>query len=75
MKTFEEIIGDRKLHELTDEEIDQIVQEMNPDQLSKFEKSLKKESKRRAPSKKQGKNLDELNKALFGGEESNGNAK
>ncbi len=69
MKTFEEVIGDRKLHELTNEEIDAIVKEMNPEQLHKFEKSLKKETvKRKQQSKKVKQNIDEFNAALFGAE-------
>ena len=69
MKTFEEIIGDRKLHELTDEEIDAIVKEMQPDQLMKFDQALKKEirkGKKKPPTKKQVALQDEFNKALFG---------
>ncbi len=69
MKTFEEIIGDRKLHELTDEEIDAIVKEMQPDQLMKFDQALKKEirkGKKKPPTKKQTVLQDEFNKALFG---------
>jgi Mg/Co/Ni transporter MgtE len=68
MKTFEEIIGDRKLHELTDDEINQIVKEMTPDQLTKFDQSLKKEirSRKKPPTKKRQENVDEFNKALFG---------
>ena len=69
MKTFEEIIGDRKLHELTDVEIDAIVKEMQPDQLMKFDQALKKEirkGKKKPPTKKQTVLQDEFNKALFG---------
>lgn len=68
MKTFEEIIGDRKLHELTDDEIDAIVKEMTPDQLMKFDQTLKKEirSRKKPPTKKKQANLDDFNKALFG---------
>ena len=71
-KTFEEILQGRKLHELTDEEIDEIVSSMKPEELGKFDKAVKKESKNRkkAPSKKKEKMTDEFNKALFGGEES-----
>lgn len=68
MKTFEEIIGERKLHELSDEEIDQIVSEMTPDQLMKFDQTLKKEirSRKKPPTKKKQTNIDDFNKALFG---------
>jgi hypothetical protein len=68
MKTFEEIIGERKLHELTDDEINEIVKQMSPEQLSTFDQSLKKEIRKRKkpPTKKQSANLDEFNKTLFG---------
>lgn len=71
MKTFEQILDGRKLHELSDAEIDELVEKMRPDELEKFEASIKKESRKRTkvPTKKQQKNIDEFNKALFGGEE------
>lgn len=76
-KTFEEILGDRKLHELTDTEIEEIVQEMTPQQKQKFEKDLRKKSRStsgRKNTKKQKERESEFDKVLFGGGESgNGN--
>lgn len=68
MKTFEELLDGRKLHELSEEEIDEIVQQMEPAELNRLNEAVKKERKKksRAPSKKQQKNMDEFNKALFG---------
>ena len=71
-KTFEELLDGRKLHELTDSEIDEIVQQMNPEELEKLDKAVKKDSskkKKRPPTRKQQQNMDDFNKALFGGEE------
>lgn len=66
-KTFEEILNGRKLHELTDDDIEEVVSKMNPEQLEKFDKELKKvnKTKTKTPSKNQQKKQDEFNKALF----------
>lgn len=66
-KTFEELLDGRKLHQLTDEEIDDIISQMTSKQVQQFEKELKKQGqKKRAPSKKKKKNEEDFEKALFG---------
>lgn len=72
MATFEELLNGRELHELTDEEIDEIVGKMNPDQLEETDKELKRASRgqKKAPTKNQQKNIDAFDKALFSGDKS-----
>ena len=66
-KTFEELLDGRKLHQLTDEEIDEIISQMTSKQVQQFEKELKKQGqKKKAPSKKKKQNEEDFEKALFG---------
>jgi Mg/Co/Ni transporter MgtE len=67
MKTFEELLDGRKLHELTDAEIDEIIAEMQPQELEKLNTELKKSGrKKKAPSTKQKKNATDFEKAIWG---------
>lgn len=67
MKTFEELLDGRKLHELSDEEIDEIIAEMQPQELDKLNSELKKSGKKkRAPTKKQKENATDFEKAIWG---------
>ncbi len=67
MKTFEELLDGRKLHELTDAEIDEIIAEMQPQELEKLNTELKKSGrKKKAPSTKQKKNAADFEKAIWG---------
>ncbi len=52
-KTFEELLDGRKLHELTDTEVEEIIKDMSPAQMRKFSKEVAKSAKKKkAPSKK-----------------------
>lgn len=65
-KTFEQILDGRKLHELTDTEIEDIIKDMSPSQMRKFDKEVQKSvKKKKAPGKKAQENMADFNKALF----------
>lgn len=66
---FEDLI-DKPLHEMTDEEVEELVKKLSSEQLQFLEKKLKKQiKKRKVTSKKRKENEDLFNKALLGGVE------
>lgn len=67
---FEDLLT-KPLHEMTDEEIDEVIEQLEPDQLKELEAVVKKQKKKVKPTKKsttkKSKSMDEFNKALLKG--------
>ena len=65
---FEDLI-EKPLHEMTDDEVDELIKKLSAEQLRSLEAKIKKriKKKRKVPTKKKKKREEEFKKLLAGG--------
>lgn len=64
---FEDLLGGKAIHELSDEEINEIIKQLDVGETTRFVKEARKATKTKRPSKKAQENSDLFDKAILGG--------